>query len=268
MLPVCLREHDRDLMLLSKFINLIYIYISVKGSTVMDKPYVICHMASTIDGRIVSANWGNKELAKQFSGFYEACHETFESQAWMLGRVSLEKDFSKGGKPELIAPEGTIKREPFIGSREAKSFAVAVDSKGKLGWRSNEIGGDHIIAVLVEEVSDEYLYYLQRKKISYIFAGKKELDLKSALHQLAELFPISTLMLEGGGHLNGSLLNEGLIDELSILLLPVADGTPNSPTVFEVSEYLHKNPATQFSLTEVQKLEHDVLWLKYKVRRS
>lgn len=232
----------------------------------MNKPYIICHMSSTIDGRIISANWGTKELAAKFGRLYEKCHNTFDSQAWMLGRVSLEKDFSKGEKPELIAPEGKIKREPFIGSKEASTFAIAVDSKGKLGWKSNEIGGDHIIAVLLEKVSDEYLYYLQRKNISYIFAGEKELDFKLALHQLTELFPIKTVMLEGGGHLNGSLLNEGLIDELSILLLPVADGTPNTPTVFEVSERQHKNPATLFSLTEVQRLEDDVLWLRYKVR--
>lgn len=231
----------------------------------MNKPYVICHMSSAIDGRIITANWGKQ--VKEFSGLYEKCHESFDSQAWMVGRVTMEKDFSKGEKPELIAPEAKIRREPFIGNKEAKTFAIGVDTKGKLGWKTNEIGGDHLIVVLNEEVSDEYLYYLQRKKISYIFAGEKELDLKSALHQLAELFPIRTLMLEGGGHLNGSFLNEGLIDELSILLLPVADGTPNTPTVFEVSEYLHKNPAAHLSLTEVQRLEHDVLWLKYKVRK-
>lgn len=234
----------------------------------MNKPYIICHMATTIDGRIITANWGKKEQVKQFLGIYEECHNTFTSQAWMVGRVTMEKDFSKGEKPELIAPGSKIKREPFIGNKEAETFAIAVDTKGKLGWKSNEIGGDHIIVVLTEQVNDEYLYYLQRKKISYIFAGERETDFKLALHQLAELFKINTVMLEGGGHLNGSLLNEGLIDEISLLLLPVADGTPKTPTVFEVSEYLHKNPATHLSLTEVQHLEHDVLWLKYKVRRA
>ncbi|MDB5208191.1 MAG: hypothetical protein JWR72_3266 [Flavisolibacter sp.] len=99
-------------------------------------------------------------------------------------------------------------QEPFVGNKEATSFAIAVDGKGKLGWDDNEIGGDHIIEVLTEAVSDEYLYYLQQKGISYIFAGKEELEFKVALNQLAELFPIQTIMLEGGSHINGSLLNE------------------------------------------------------------
>lgn len=108
----------------------------------MNKPYIICHMASTIDGRIISANWGKKEQAVQFSALYEECHETYQSQAWMVGRITSEKDFSK------------------------------------------------------------------------------------------------------------------------------ADGTAGNPAVFEASKYLHKNPAALLSLVEVQKLEHDVLWLKNKVRRN
>lgn len=78
----------------------------------------------TIDGRIITENWGKKEQVKQFSGIYEKCHETFDSQAWMVGRVTMEKDFSKGEKPELTATEDKNKREPFIGNKEAKTFQI------------------------------------------------------------------------------------------------------------------------------------------------
>lgn len=75
-------------------------------------------------------------------------------------------------------------------------------------------------------------------------------------------------MLEGGGHINGSILNEGLIDELSLLIVPVADGSPKTPTTFEVSEFLQKKPAKQLRLLAVEQLEHDVLWLKYEIKRK
>ncbi|GGF22528.1 RibD family protein [Hymenobacter cavernae] len=233
----------------------------------MKKPYVICHMMSSVDGRILTTSWTD-ELLRTYGGVFEKYHQTFTSQAWMCGRVTMEKDFSGGVQPELQAAPHPIAREPFIGDKDATSFAIAADAHGKLGWENNETGGDHIIEVLTEQVSDEYLYYLQRKGISYVFAGKEELDFASALQQLAALFPIETLMLEGGGHLNGSLLNAGLIDELSLLLLPIADGTPKSPTTFEVSEYLRKTPATQLELKQVQQLEDDVVWLKYRFQWS
>lgn len=38
---------------------------------------------------------------------------------------------------------------------------------------------------------------------------------------------IDELMLEGGGFLTGSFLNEGLIDELSLVLVPIADTAKN-----------------------------------------
>src|SRR3954453_12320953 len=159
----------------------------------MNRPYVICHMGSTVDGRIISKNWGSEETRKKFSTIYENCHKSFDSQAWMVGRVTMEKDFTEGKQPDLTSADKPISREPFIGDKEAPSFAIAVDPAGKLGWEVNAIDGDHVIAVLTEQVSDEYLHYLQQQGISYIFAGEKEIDFDVALSQLAALFPIKTI---------------------------------------------------------------------------
>ncbi|SNR34157.1 dihydrofolate reductase family protein [Hymenobacter mucosus] len=232
----------------------------------MKRPHVICHMMSSVDGKILSANWKDEELTETFSGYFEKYHETFTAQAWICGRVTMERDFSGGVQPDLQPAPHPIARKPFIGDAHATSFAIAVDAHGRLGWDASTTGGDHIVEVLTEQVSDEYLYYLQRQHISYLFAGRTEVDFTLALEQLATLFPIQTLMLEGGGHLNGSLLNAGLIDELSLLLLPIADGTPQSPTTFEVSDYLRKGPATRLYLAEVQQLDNDVVWLKYRFK--
>jgi riboflavin biosynthesis pyrimidine reductase len=219
-------------------------------------------MGSTVDGRIVGENWG-KNLEK-YGELYEQCHETFDSQAWMVGRVTMEKDFTEGRPPLLSKSVKPVDRKPFVGDKEAQSFAIAVDPKGKLGWNTNEIDGDHVIEIVSESVSDAYLLYLQNRKVSYVFAGNENLDFKVALEQLYELFGIKTLMLEGGGSINGSLLNAGLIDELSLLVLPLADGTTGTPTTFEVSSHLTKGPARELQLVDVTKLPHDVLWQRYK----
>ena len=231
----------------------------------MNKPYVICHMASTVDGRIIAENWGG--LRKKFGNIYEECHNSFDSQAWMVGRVTMEQNFTEGLQPELVETEKPFERTAFIGDRNASSFAVAIDPRGKLGWNRNEIEGDHVVEVLSESVRDSYLQYLRGEGVSYIFGGNDRLDFHLVLQQLHDLFGIRTLMLEGGGNINGSLLNEGLIDELSLLILPIADGTANTATTFDVSEYLQKTPATLLRLKEVKQLENDVLWLKYQIAK-
>ncbi|SKC64926.1 hypothetical protein [Ohtaekwangia koreensis] len=48
----------------------------------MKKPYVICHMGSTVDGRILSEHWGDNR--EKYGTLYLECHNGFESQALMM----------------------------------------------------------------------------------------------------------------------------------------------------------------------------------------
>jgi riboflavin biosynthesis pyrimidine reductase len=127
---------------------------------------------------------------------------------------------------------------------------------------------DHIIEVLTEQVSDAYLAHLKNLGISYIFGGKERLNFTVVVEKLKNLFSIDKLMLEGGGFLNGSFLNEGLIDELSLILVPIADGASNSVTLFETSSFLTNQHPVNFFLKEVEKLNDGGLWLKYVTKHD
>jgi 2,5-diamino-6-(ribosylamino)-4(3H)-pyrimidinone 5'-phosphate reductase len=227
----------------------------------VQKPRVICHMMTSLDGRIIVQRWGQDVPGRQE---YETTAATFESQAWMCGRVTMEKDFTKGRQPDLQPVATPLDRADFIAEYEADSFVVAVDAHGKLGWESADIDGEHLIAVLTEQVGDEYLAYLRRLGISYIFGGADTLDFALVLDKLARLFPIKTILLEGGGHINGSLLKAGLIDELSILHYPIVDGAASSATVFEQGD--NPGPAVRFQLQKVQQRSHGILWLRYEMK--
>jgi riboflavin biosynthesis pyrimidine reductase len=69
--------------------------------------------------------------------------------------------------------------------------------------------------------------------------------------------------IDGGGHVNGSFLKAGLIDEFSLVLAPLADGTIGAPTVFEAEEGYGKRKATHFTLKSVKRIYKDFLWLRY-----
>ncbi|MBC6609074.1 RibD family protein [Hymenobacter sp. BT188] len=225
------------------------------------KPRVICHMMSSLDGRTILKRWGHAPNTQA----YEATAATYEADAWMCGRVTMETDFTKGRAPDLQPVSAPLDRADFVADYTGGSFAIAVDAHGKLGWQSAYIDDDHIIAVLSEQVSDEYLAYLQRQGVSYLFGGRTEIDFAHVLDKLGALFPIRTLLLEGGGHLNGSLLRAGLVDELSLLLYPVVDGAASSAAVFEQGDA--PGPATRFELLSQEPREHGVLWGRYRVAR-
>jgi riboflavin biosynthesis pyrimidine reductase len=234
----------------------------------MDRPYIICLMMMSVDGKILSQKWGNNPKIKNLLKHFEQAHENLGVPAWLCGRRTMEKDFTKGAKPLIKQGNQQVERKDFVGDRDATSYAIAIDADGKLGWEKSSLHGDHVITILTEQVADGYLAQLQEIGVSYIFAGKQKLDLHMALQKIHDIFHIEKLMLEGGGGINGSFLNEELIDELHLLILPIADGTKETTSVFEISEDLKKEGATLMKLEAVKQIEDDVLWLTYKIQRG
>ncbi|HEX2831594.1 MAG TPA: RibD family protein [Thermoanaerobaculia bacterium] len=225
----------------------------------MKRPYVICHMAPSLDGRIVTTHWENTGAVTKE---YERTASTLKGDAWIIGRVSMEPYAGKTRVPRRkVEP---IPREDFIAGK-ADSYAIAIDPSGKLTWTSDNVDGEHFITILTEAVSDAYLAFLREQGVSYLFAGKTKIDLKKALEKLAARFRIRRLLLEGGGAINGSFLAADLIDELSILLVPVADGAVGIPTLFDAKR--KKSVARKLKLLSVEKVRGDVVWLRYKIVR-
>lgn len=125
-----------------------------------------------------------------------------------------------------------------------------------------------MIEVLTEAVSPAYLGYLRSFGISYIFAGKESLDCGMLLEKLYRLFGIEKLMVAGGGLMNWSFVQEGLIDELSLVIAPVADGGTDSVSIFERADFLPAKAPAAFELKEVKQVEGSVLWLRYLAKRG
>lgn len=225
------------------------------------RPYVICHMVPSVDGRIVTKSW---KLPSSLLAEYERTAGTFDADAWIIGRVSMEPYAGKARVPARKVPT-PIPRTDFIARRDAESYAIALDPSGKLTWKSSAIDEEHVITVLTEQVSDDYLAFLQSKGVSYLFGGKTDINLKRVLEKLRKEFGIKTLLLEGGGKINGSFLAADLIDELSVLLAPIADGAIGTPSLFDAKE--GRGPARHLKLVSFEKRAGDLLWLRYKLKR-
>lgn len=215
-------------------------------------------MAPSVDGRIVTTNW---EVKRPVSAEYERTAQTFHADAWIIGRVSMEPYAGKATVPRNVRRR--IPRRDFIARRDAKSYAIAIDPSGKLRWKSSSIDDEHVITVLTERVSNAYLAFLQSKGVSYLFGGKSRIDLEKVVAKLAREFGIRTLLLEGGGKINGSFLAADLIDELSLLVAPIADGSTGTPSLFD-SE---KGATRRLELIAVRKLKAGIVWLRYRISR-
>lgn len=228
----------------------------------MSRPRVICHMMSSVDGRIDAEGWPQSEEGRRQ---YEEVHSRYDADAWMCGRVTMEQHFAAGRRSEAdVAKEyaGTP-REDFVAPGDHESYAIAVDPRGRLIWESGDIDGDHVVAVLAGRVSNEYLDSLRRAGVSYFLAGTDDVDLPLALRKIGDQLGVRTLMLEGGGGINGSMLGADLIDELSVLVAPVADARSGTAALFDLPS--KEVVPRRLSLIAVEKRSDDVLWLRYRV---
>jgi hypothetical protein len=113
-------------------------------------------------------------------GVFERLHDELAGDAWLVGRVTGQ-EFAKG-KPYPSSTTETFPRQAWFVRRDAKAYGIVLDAHGKIAWGRSDIGGDPIVVVLSEEVSDAHLAGLRSEGVSYIFAGKSELDFALAGH--------------------------------------------------------------------------------------
>jgi riboflavin biosynthesis pyrimidine reductase len=227
------------------------------------KPYVICHMVSSVDGRIWGSRWRPK--ANVVPNLFEKLHDQMGGGSWLCGRVTAQ-EFAKGKGLVYPATEKKFPREDWYADRAAKTWGIFLDAHGKAVWHRRDVGGDAILVILTEAVPDSHLAGLQSDGVSYIFAGKTEIDLAAALETLNRELGIERLMLEGGGGANGALLRAGLVDELSLVICAVIDGSTGGPIVFNSGDTdLGPAPIESMTLISHEVLDKGAVWLRYRL---
>ena len=114
------------------------------------RPFIICHMMTSIDGKIVEDHWtapydGSKNDETTIS--YYDLSDSFKCDAEMLGRVTVQRHFAKQefNHPQ---PVRVIDPQPFIGKRQTKRLCIVVDRHGRIKYEGDKICGENIIVVL------------------------------------------------------------------------------------------------------------------------
>jgi len=231
-----------------------------------DRPRIICHMTSSIDGGLHPSRYTDSPdgSAKDWTAAYEALHETFDADGWIVGRVTMA-EMAKG-TPHPPEDPGNVARPFLFQDRAASSFAIAPDRSGKLHFARPDIGGDHVVVLLGSAVGDAHLAELAGDGISYIVADTAEIDLPAAMRVIRRELGIETLLLEGGAGINGAFLAAGLVDELSIVLAPALDGGDGAQRIVAAGDGL--KGAVQLSLLGCETLTGGALHLRYAVTPS
>lgn len=224
---------------------------------------VICHMGGSVDGRTRLSRW--RPTGNHGAAVFETLHNQLAGDAWLVGRVTGQEYAKREAYPEHSGE--VYPREAWIAQRGASAYGIILDAQGKIAWGRSDIGGDPIVVVLTERVGDAHLAGLRGDGVSYVFAGKDQIDLATALEVLGRELAIQRLLVEGGGKTNGAFLRAGLLDEISLIVFPVVDGAKGVSSTFDSSdeEAGIAAPVESMTLTSSAVLEGGVVWLRYQL---
>lgn len=224
----------------------------------MKKPYIICHMMTSVDGRIDCA------MTSQLPGvsdYYETLDE-LNIPTTVSGRVTAELELAEPGFFTAKDP-AVFGKESFSKKADAKGYEVIVDTKGKLLWPDASDMSKPYLIITSEQVTKEYLAYLDGQNISWIACGEEKINLARASEILATEFSVERMGIVGGPAINTAFLDEGLLDEISILMGAGIDGRVEMPSVFDGLDMEH--PLIHLKLMDVKKFNSDAVWIRYEV---
>lgn len=225
----------------------------------MNKPYIICHMMMSIDGRIDCG------MTIQLPGNdkYYASLDALDAPTRISGRVTAATEMTDG---HFQANDPTpVGKEAFAKNADAKNYNIVMDTHGTLKWANDEGNSQPHLIITSEQASQEYLDYLTKQGISWIATGQQKIDLARAMAILTDQFGVERLAIVGGGKINGGFLDAGLIDEISMVIGAGVDGRSGQPNLFD-GRPSDRHPVT-LQLKNVQSYQDDgTIWLRYLVK--
>lgn len=226
---------DRALRLNERFIK----YITT------GLPYVTLKTASTLDGKIATRTGDSKWISNEASR--EIVHTLrHRHQGIMVGVSTVIAD-----NPQLTT------RLTVDGLHPAR---IVVDSRLRIPMDCRLVTDKAApTIILTTELADrEKQNALEAAGLTVIRCGDgPRVDLKAGMARLGEM-EIGSVLLEGGGTLNGAMLEERLVDRMMLFLAPKIVGGHNAPASFSFDGYERMSDAVELEQLEVERIGDNV----------
>lgn len=229
-------------------------------------------MYTSLDGKIMGKYMSTPIGEKGDEFFYNVAFGKdpyYKHRGWLSGRVTTDDNFTNYKKPALEENPPEVPDGDYVLETNLPMYYFSVDPKGVLGWEKNflvykEVTA-HVVEILTKKTPNAYKHFLRKLNIQYLICGDDKVDFKECVEKIKKIYGIETLMLGGGGVLNWSFIQQGLCDEVSIVMSSCADGSSTTPSLFCAKEGLATDKPINFKVLNVQNVDGDCLWIRYKV---
>lgn len=135
----------------------------------MERPCVICHILSSLDGKITGPFMGT-EAAGVLGAEYGRYRTEMNARALLYGTTTT-KEFTGFRKPVLEKTE-EVPEGDFVADDRADLYFVSVDVDGEIGWESGIFCNKgrepaHVIEVLTASTPAAYKACLRKTRVFF-----------------------------------------------------------------------------------------------------
>ncbi len=223
------------------------------------KPFVILKTAMSLDGKIATKTGVSKWITNEKSRKY-------------VHKLRSEADAI------LVGVETVLKDDPRLTSRvkgkglrvkDKKPFRVVVDSRVRIPLGARVLNKEAPTIIATTKFAPKRKTEALRKKGIEILVIKdrdKKVNLKELLKRLGEL-EITSLLVEGGGKINASFLENGLVDKVLFFIAPKIIGGEEALTPVEGEGIKKIKDAIKLKDINIKRFGEDVLIEGYVANR-
>lgn len=221
------------------------------------KPKVILHNTVSADGSLVGFA-ADIELHYSIAG-------QFQAQAYLVGsKTALTgiEEFS----PDIPPEEQFDFKKPVYDTEDTRPYWVIPDTRGILKdklhvFRRAEYCKD-IILLASDKTPAEYIKYLEEREYMYFKIGEDHVDFEKAFRLLYECYDIETILTDSGSVLNSLLLEQNLVDEISLIIAPYLVGDNSHHYINSLTNY---NKPENLELLKCEVVDNGNIWLIYRI---
>lgn len=213
-------------------------------------PCVKINAAMTIDGKIATVSGDSK--------------------------ISSIKDLNRVHKLRssvdaiMVGISTVLVDNPMLSVRLSKRLGtdpvrIIIDSTARIPLTSRILRSAHdsiTIVAVTNRARASRIKKIQERGAMVIVAGNRVVDLQNVL-SIAHNIGIQTVLVEGGGELNWSLLRQGLVSELIVTIAPMIVGGRTATTLVDGNGYRHIHEATKMNLRNLTSHRNGEVVLHY-----
>jgi len=189
------------------------------------RPFVVATFAMTVDGKVTTKNLSPVDFTSREDKLH-LFRQRASGDAVLIGHTSLRRDDVRLGLP-VEMQENRLKR-----GQSRSPLRVIVSNEGKIDHRLKIFQSDisPIVIFSTKRMPQRYRRALEKKATLHL-SKTGHVDLVDMLQTLHDTYGVRTVACEGGPTLFRGLLEQGLIDELSLTIAPYLFGGAKAPTL-------------------------------------